>query len=465
MGGTHTLSSDQASFSVNETLDFTINDVVDSDGMTDSWYVQLRHPVRLVGDREYTICFDARAAAAHDIELNIDGDDALSYVSLIGGGIPLELGTDWQTFSEQVTATQTAVGRVTFNLSSAAVDVQFDNVGIYEGNSCGDPANIDSASGSGSANIQGIQPITTDGNQILFGGQEGSIAGMSLFWSSHQQDGGKFYTSGVVDTLKQDWNARLVRAAMGVEEGNGYLSDPAGNLTRVHTVVEAAIANDMYVIIDWHTHRAEEYQEQAIAFFTEMAQTYSGVNNVIYEIYNEPTCPGVSNPDNCGWPDRTTWEDIKAYSEAVIAAIREIDPDNLIIVGTPFYSQGVDEAAADPISDEFGNIAYALHFYAGTHGGDLYGRALRALDAGIPLFVTEWGTVDASGDGAVDRGQSDNWMSFLRNNNISHANWSISDKAEGASILRPGTSGQHGGWSDGDLTETGRYVRDVIRNW
>ena len=83
----------------------------------------------------------------------------------------------------------------------------------------------------------------------------------------------------------------------------------------------------------------------------------------------------------------------------MIAAIRAIDPDNLIVVGTPSWSQDVDAAAADPITGT--NIAYALHFYAGTHGQSCADKAQKALDRGAALFVTEWGAVNANGDGAV----------------------------------------------------------------
>ncbi len=295
-----------------------------------------------------------------------------------------------------------------------------------------------------------VAPLAVQGNRIVANGQPASFSGTSLFWSNTGWGGEKYYNAGAVAWVKSDWNATLVRAAMGVDEPGGYLSDPNGNRNRVLAVVDAAIANDMYVIIDWHSHRAEQNQSQAIAFFEDMARRYGNTDNVIYEIYNEPL--------------QVSWSGtIKPYAQAVISAIRAIDPDNLIVVGTPSWSQDVDVASQDPITGQ-SNIAYTLHFYAGTHGQFLRDKARTAMDNGIALFVTEWGTVNADGNGAVAADNTHAWVDFMRANGISNANWALNDKAEGASALVPG-SAPNGGWSDSQLTASGSLVKSIVSGW
>lgn len=304
--------------------------------------------------------------------------------------------------------------------------------------------------GLSSTGALAVDPLSVQGNRILAGGQVRSLAGPSLFWSNTEWGAERFYNSNAVSWVKADWNATVVRAALGVDGEGGYLEDPSGNKSRVTTVVDAAIANDLYVIIDWHSHHAEDHTSLAVDFFTEMAQTYGHYDNVIYEVYNEPL--------------QVSWSGVvKPYAETVISAIRAVDPDNLIIVGTPSWSQDVDHASWDPITN-YSNIAYTLHFYAGTHGQYLRDKAQTALNNGIALFVTEWGAVNADGDGAVNYGETQAWMNFLESNSISHANWALNDKEEGASALVPGANA-NGGWGQGELTASGQLVRDLVRNW
>eukprot|EP00122_Pirum_gemmata_P003971 Pgem_evm1s3596 len=288
--------------------------------------------------------------------------------------------------------------------------------------------------------------LQVSGNQIQ--NKDGTSArfdGMSLFWSNDGWGGEAFYNAEMVANLKNKLGATIVRAAMGVDDEGGYISSP-GNKNKVETVVDAAIANDLYVVIDWHSHHAENYPSQAADFFSQMAQKYGSYDNVIYEIYNEPL--------------QISWSGtIKPYAQGVINAIRAHDPDNLIIVGTPTWSQDVDQAANDPINDN--NVAYTLHFYAGTHGQSLRDKGNTALNKGVALMVTEWGTVNANGDGAVNSGETWNWVNWMKEKGVSSCNWSVNTKSEGASLLNPGASST-GSDLDSQLTASGQLVKQIL---
>lgn len=269
------------------------------------------------------------------------------------------------------------------------------------------------------------------------------LRGMSLFWSQWK---GTFYNGGVVKWLKDDWKATVVRAAMGVEHG-GYLNAEYEEKDKVTRVIKSAIANGIYVIIDYHSHEAHTNPEPAIRFFTEMAKKFGKYPNVIYEIYNEPL-------KDISWAD-----DIKPYSEEVIKAIREHDPDNLIICGTRQWSQLVNEAALNPVKDT--NVAYTLHFYAASHGEYLVNEATKAMENGIALFVTEYGTCEYTGNGKLDKEATQFWWDFMDKHKISWCNWSISDKEETASALLLGASWT-GKWKEKKLTPSGLFVRQEM---
>lgn len=272
--------------------------------------------------------------------------------------------------------------------------------------------------------------------------QSVQLKGMSLFWS---QWSGAFWNKDAVATIARDWRATVVRAAMGVEMG-GYLSNPNGEKARIKEIVEAAMQEGIYVIIDWHDHNAHQHRQSAVEFFTEMAMLYGNNPHVVFEVFNEPI--------------DISWEEVKSYAEAVIAAIRAKGAQNLVIVGSPSWSQRVDLAANNPIRDS--NVAYTLHYYAATHRQDLRNKASYALSKGLALFVTEFGVCEASGDGRIDYGESWQWFNFLDRHRIGWANWSLNDKPEAASALRPGAN-PRGGWTDADLTASGKFIRDRMR--
>ena len=293
----------------------------------------------------------------------------------------------------------------------------------------------------GRLQVNGSYVTAEDGEKI-------SLAGMSLFWSN-AGDAGDFYNKETVDHLADDWNNPIIRVAMGVKEewdgGTGFIDSPEAQKTKIKKVIDAAIEKGVYVVIDWHTHFAEQYTTEAVDFFTEIASLYGDYDNIIYEIYNEPV--------------DQSWNDIKRYANQVIAGIRSEDPDNLIIVGNPTYSQRIDQDAASPIEGD-PNLAYTLHFYANTHMQFLRDRAIAAMNSGIALFVTEWGTTNASGSGGYNERESQRWMNFMIENNISYLNWSISHKVEESSVVSLNTNLQ--GLLSGNLSTSGNFIRNHI---
>jgi endoglucanase len=279
--------------------------------------------------------------------------------------------------------------------------------------------------------VVGTQLVDESGKRVVL---HGVSFGWHNWWS-------RFYTEGTTTWLAKEWHADVVRAAMGVEPQGAYLSDPDMAVRCVETVVDAAIENGIYAIIDWHSHGIRT--NEAKSFFARMAHRYKGVPNVIYEIFNEPV--------------EDSWEKVKDYSVEVIRMIRAIDPDALILVGSPHWDQDVHIAADSPI-EGYDNLMYTLHFYANTHRQELRDRGNYALGKGLPLFISECAGMEATGDGALDLEEWGRWVEWMYERNLSWVVWSIADKEETCSMLRP-TASSDGGWKAEDIKEWGQVVQ------
>jgi endoglucanase len=290
----------------------------------------------------------------------------------------------------------------------------------------------------GQLSVRGAQLVGANGEPVVLRGQ---AFGWDNWWP-------QYYNAGVVQWLRDDWCVDVVRPAMGIEPDGAYLSNPSASKQRITTVVDAAIQAGVYVIIDWHAHDA--HQARAVEFFGEMAQRYGDQPHVLYEIFNEPE-------------KDETWPQVKDYATAVIGAIRKHDPDNVVIVGSPEWDQRIDLVAADPLKG-VSNVLYAVHFYAATHGQWLRDRTQAAIDAGIPVIVSESSGAEATGQGPNDYAEWQSWIEFLERNRVSWLNYSVSDKAgETISVLNPGANAA-GNWTEAELTESGRYVRKLLRS-
>ncbi|MBQ6441460.1 MAG: glycoside hydrolase family 5 protein [Lachnospiraceae bacterium] len=248
--------------------------------------------------------------------------------------------------------------------------------------------------------------------------------------------------------LSADWDSNLIRLAVySTEYANG---DKQACLDLTRKGIEAAIACDQYVIVDWHVleeHDPNVYLTQAEEFFDTICEEYADTPNLIFEICNEPN-------------GETTWDDIQTYANKVIPGIRKKCPDSLILVGTPDYDKNLTSARRNPL--HYSNVMYVLHFYASTHGKDLMKELQSALIAGFPVFVSECGLSESTGDGKIDYRACTEWFSLLRSYDVSFAVWSFSNKDESSALLSPSFDASKPLAGD-NLTQGGQWVRELIQ--
>jgi endoglucanase len=290
----------------------------------------------------------------------------------------------------------------------------------------------------GALKVSGTKLVDKEGKPVV-------LRGMSFGWHNLWP---RVYNAGAVKWLKDDWKCTVVRASMGIElNDSGYLKSPGSSAAKIKAVVDAAIKEDIYVIIDWHDHNI--HLKEAQTFFAEMAALYGKYPHVIYEIFNEP--------------DYETWPEVKSYSEEVIKTIRAIDPDNIILAGSPRWDQDIHLPAADPIQG-VDNLMYTVHFYAATHKQWLRDRTDEAISKGLPVFISECAGMEATGDGPLNHEEWQKWIDWMEARGLSWITWSVSDKDETCSVLKK-SAASGGNWKESDLKESGIKTREYLRKY
>ena len=290
----------------------------------------------------------------------------------------------------------------------------------------------------GQLKVVGTQLVDQNNEPIM-------LRGMSYGWHSLWP---RFYNKESVKWLKDDFKCNAVRAAMGIELGDSsYIKQPEFSKKKIKAIIDGAIKNDIYVIVDWHSHNIN--LKEAKLFFDEISKEYAGSPNVIYEIFNEP--------------DDETWEEVKAYSEEIIKVIRKNDKQNIILVGCPRWDQDIHLPAANPIKG-FDNLMYTVHFYAATHEKWLRDRTDEAIKRGLAIFVSESAGMEATGDGPLNVKAWKEYIDWMEERKISWITWSVSDKDETCSILNKSASSK-GNWKDEDLKESGLKIREFLRKY
>lgn len=360
-----------------------------------------------------------------------------------------------------VTQDQATAGRPD-NASGSTDAADQNNVSGQENTTeQGAVSNQDNAAGQTSSDLT---PVSATGTPVAVHG-ELSVRGSGLV----DKNGSPFQLQGVsthgiawfpeyvnkaaFQTIRDEWGANCIRLAMYSAEYGGYCT--GGNQSELKQLVNNGVSYatelGMYVIIDWHIMNQDgdpnTHKTEAMAFFEEMSSKYAEYDNVIYEICNEP---------NGG----TQWSSIKSYALEVIPVIKANNPDAIIIVGTPNWSQDVDIAANDPITG-YSNIMYTIHFYADTHRDSLRQKMQTAVDKGLALFCTEFGICDASGSGANNMTEGNKWIAAMDDNNISYCIWNLSNKAETSSLIQSGCN-KTSGWTANELSEAGKWYVGIL---
>lgn len=302
-------------------------------------------------------------------------------------------------------------------------------------------ANPATPSTAGALQVVGTQLSAEDGRAVQLRG----VSTHGLSWYP------EYVNQEFFDELRNDWNANVVRLAMYTGESGGYCTDgdPEALYDLVRNGAQYAAAADLYAIVDWHIlsdNNPLQHADEAEDFFARISADLADNNNVLYEICNEPN-------------GSTTWEDISAYADRIIPVIRENDPDAIIIVGTPTWSQEVDKAAATPLAAD--DLMYTLHFYAASHQQDLRDRLKSTVEGGLPVFVTEFGICDASGDGRIDYASADAWVNLMDELDVSYICWNLSNKDETSALFKTSCT-KTSGFTKDDLSEEGVWMWDLL---
>ena len=262
-----------------------------------------------------------------------------------------------------------------------------------------------------------------------------------------------FINERLFKQLSEEWDCSFIRLAMYSET---YCEEPVEedgkneSLRLMEKGIEAAIAADMYVLVDWHIlndYDPNINSKQAREFFDYISKKYADYPNLLFEICNEPN-------------GATSWNDITMYANETIPVIRKNIPDSVIMVGTPNYDRVLTVAMQRPL--DFDNVMYSFHFYAASHREDLKNELEVAVQSGLPVFITECGLTEESGDGTINFDSAREWFGYLAEKKIGYAVWSLSDKDESSAFFMPNTNpDKEITWNE--LTETGKWVKSLIQ--
>ena len=291
---------------------------------------------------------------------------------------------------------------------------------------------------NGKLKVSGLQLVNECGNPVQLRGV--STHGLQWYSDCLPDASLSFAANGM--------GADIVRIAMYVDE-NGYLTNPSQFTNTVDTLVDKIGALGMYALIDWHVLTPGDpnaHLADAGTFWQHEATQHKGKKYVLYEICNEPN--GVN------------WATVKQYADNIIPKIRAIDPDTVIICGTPNWSQLGADVVANQLS--YANVMYAFHFYSATHATS----KLTPYVGSLPIFCTEWAASTSSGNGTLDTANATNFLNIMGGSNsagvkISWCSWSFSDAPETSAMFNANTC-PNGPYDASHLSTEGNFIKTSL---
>jgi len=448
--------------SANGELSISFREVKDNDYWYEYYVTVTNNSSRSICDWSIVLNCSNPSAFSKGFECTAKADGSAGTVTVsgtgnykvVGAGSTLSNSSSFKLgFGSSVSF---AGGQITYNYgTSSSVDDSANGVGYgntyIDGYSCnytltGETKNLamsETPLGKhGALHVDGTQLKDEHNQKMILRGA--STHGM------HWGEMSPFVNKTAFQNLRDEWGVNMVRLVNYVTQG-GYTK---GSQSVLDDCIQRGVsyADDlgMYAIIDWHIHNEDpnDTKSAAITFFNKYSKLYADHDNILYEICNEPT--------------GTAWPQIKSYAEDVIETIRTNDPDAIIIVGTNTWSQDVDEVATNGGKINDANTMYTIHFYSGTHGQSLRDKVQTALNAGTPIFCTEFGVCDASGNGSFNLNEADAWIDFFEDKGISYCCWSLCNKDESASYISPQSPKKYG-WTNEDLGATGAWLINTYR--
>jgi endoglucanase len=192
--------------------------------------------------------------------------------------------------------------------------------------------------------------------------------------------------------------------------------------------------------------------QNAAAFWADVATTFRGNDSVIFEPFNEPF-PDGNNDTAAAW---SCWQDgctspqavapdagvAKTYPalgvQALVNAIRSTGATNLILLGGVQYSNALSQWLTHKPEDPVGNLGAAWHVYNNNlcRSASCWDNVVAKVAAVVPVVATEIGENDCDGAFIAQV------MSWLDAHGIGYLAWTWDVYGTGA--CRPTAGGQQG---------------------